>query len=371
MWSYNSVTLPEAEVEVTITQIRYSHKGQPLDVRIYEKAAIEMATTGNNKTYSYLLEDNTELEPGYYQFYYYYHAIGSSDAVMNLSVVLGSKHIEAEVPWPTESLVPIYPPRIQTLEDPYTAARVTSCAILASNATNMLNIEGSVLAARLDEHAYLPSVLTETTKTRARETIAAKRYFGLLKDGSYMFAPLETQLLQFRDYVVIGRLPYIKQLTEGKVILKEWAVDVPIGGQNPSSDPVNVPVLYTGIGVPFSVVYMTDNGGTTAPGATTMNLKCELHVEYRTDNPQLTLEVARGEQADLLLAQQILAHLPYFYENPTHWQNVIQRLRLAWAHIRPHAPQLLLGAGRAASGAFPEAAPIISTLAQLGAMRLR
>jgi len=175
---------------------------------------------------------------------------------------------------------------------------------------------------------------------------------------------LETQLLTYRDYAQPGFVPQPLYDSSSTATVQTWDFTLP-------SLPLNVPIYHAGLSVPFSVMYLTDNGGLTAPGATTMNLRLEMHVEYRTDNPQLTLGVANGEQADLLLAQQIMATLPYFYENPTHWERVMARLRAAWSNIRPFAPQLMLGLGRAAAAALPEASPIIHAAAAMGAMRLR
>lgn len=362
-----------ALIYIVVTAVRYDDRGRPIEVITFPSMSTTFAPAGNFETYTKPLSPSTTyaLEAGFYQFYFSVSGGEDVAGIYSVGMALGPSNgagtaTAEEKLWPSEALMPITPPRLNTLEDPYTAARITSCALLASNATNMLNIEGSVQAARLDAQAYFPSSMSSATRTRAREAIAAKRYFGLLKDGAYMFCPLETLLLQYRDYVQAGRVDhplYSQSSVEGIQIWEFHAELVPAVQ--------NVPIYHAGLSVPFSVMYLTDNGGINAPGATTMNLRLEMHVEYRTDNPQLTLGLAHGEQADLLLAQQILATLPYFYENPTHWERVMQRLRAAWSTIRPYAPQLMLGAGRAASAAFPEFSPIINAASAMGAMRLR
>jgi hypothetical protein len=360
-----------AAVGVVIRAVRYDDRGRAVETIVYDEVNTGFLTIDNGSTFTRPLKTTTFITPlpaGYYQFYHHSYTGADFNGKLSMSVALGPANGSIDAPlaekmWSGDALLPITPPRLATLEDPYTAARATSCAILASNATNMFNIEGSVLGARLDAQAYFPSAATTATQSRAREAVKAKRYFGLLRDGAYFFAPLETQLLQYRDYVESGIIPLPLLSASSTTDSQEWDFG--------AYESHNVPIYHAGLSVPFSVVYLTDNGGVTAPGATTMNLRLEMHVEYRTDNPQLTLGVARGEQADLLLAQQVLASLPYFYENPTHWERVMQRLRAAWGTIRPYAPQLMLGMGRAAGAAFPEAAPMLHAAAAMGALKFR
>lgn len=301
------------------------------------------------------------FEPGFYQFYiegsWLVNKVTTADLKVGVMLCGTTSELEDQL-WPADSLVPYTPPLLGEERDPYTAARVTSCAVLASNASPVLSMEGSVTAARLDEQSDYCKALDSTLLQKVQSAHPSKRYFGLLRLGSYMFSPLETEYLKFRDYSTPGG-------------------SVTANGENYgiNSATTNIPILYTGYSVPFSVAYYQAPArapaGAITTSATSLNMRLEIHIEYRTQSPLLELGIARGEMSDVLSAQQLMAMIPYFYENPTHWENLVRRLHIAWRTIRPYAPQLALGMGRAAGAAFPEAAPVMHALGGLAAMKLR
>lgn len=302
------------------------------------------------------------LDPGYYQFFI--EVLTTSTGAVATNIELGmllnrnANFITTIEPWTEDSLVPYSPPLINTERDAYTACRATSCAVLASNSSSVYAMEGSVLCARLDEEHALPKAASANVMKIAKAVAKSKRYFGLLRNGAYGFCPLETAYLKFRDYSVVGGTVNDITFPSPGIIVVTPIVDVR-----------HVPVLYTGDAVPFSVFYFTDLSN--ANGASMLNLKLELHIEFRTDSALKEQAVAVGEQSDVLAAQQLIAHIPLFYENPTHWENIMHALNVAWRDIRPYAPALVLGASRIAARAVPGAAPLIRAAGYMAANRFR
>jgi hypothetical protein len=189
----------------------------------------------------------------------------------------------------------------------------------------------------------MPALLTADARNVAQTIHPSKRYYGALEHGGYAFSPYEVENLKYQKYRYVSTHNDFYE---------------------PDAEPgftEAVPMYYINT-VPISVLYFDDKDTTSG---SQLAIRAELHLEFRTDSPLFDISSTIGIESDLLLAQQIMANLPYFYENPSHFARIRDLVNRLWRRMRPYAPALIRAGGTALSGAFPEAGPVPGYAAQI------
>lgn len=274
------------------------------------------------------------FRPGFWQFSR--GTLGSDNATNALNWCI-QIHLENTLGGDMTLLTPVTAPTFETNDDPFENTRVTASAFLATNVTSVLNKEGTILGARLDYDTLergIPAFASSEVREIAQKVHPSKRYYGPLEHGGYTFSPYESKNLQFRRYRFIGK-------QTDRPTFSSAVTDI-------------VPILYVNE-VPVSVMYFDDRDSSAS---SQLAVRAEVHLEFRTDSPLFDVQATSNIESDLLLAQQVMANLPYFYENPAHFKMIKDYMNRVWKRLRPFAPALIRAGGTALSGAFPEAGPI-------------
>lgn len=198
------------------------------------------------------------------------------------------------------------------------SCRRTSYSFLLTNRSNALVAEGDVLSARLE--SALPG--TRQWPLTATKLAAAKdKFSGAAPKGCYTYMEFTEWDEAFRDYAGETYLPSFYD----------------------NANMMNVVTI--------------NNRGTNPNQYTIVE---DIVLEFRTQSQLFATSVSEMDFNELVVARRINNMTSYFYENPLHWQDIINYIRAAWALTRKHATTL----GTAASIAFPEAAPAIMPMAR-------
>jgi hypothetical protein len=328
------------------------------DGEVINRTAASYITIIQNERLSFNDLATTVYPPGYYQF-----GVSSVGNLVNppiaggiaLSVAI-TTYIGAVQPYDTKPhMLPVLPPGLtgDSSVDAYSQCRVTALSLLCKNVTRVLDLEGTIEAARVDYNNVIAKVPTLAVNQVARTANADKRYYGALKDGCYTFAPLTAKSLEYRNYIL--RVPEARTVVVEPPDAHPYSPD--FAYTNHFNFGVDVPVLYMDP-VPYNVMYFSD-----ATGGSQLATMMELHIEYLTDSPFLNVGTSTFTLEDLYHAQQLMSQIPYFYENPLHWAGLKNSLNSAWQRFKPYAGKLIEGAGAGVSAAVPELGPIPEFLA--------
>lgn len=212
----------------------------------------------------------------------------------------------------------------------YRATRVTACAALFSNVSQVLNKEGTVDAARLNSKT---GALLSGTGSRISTTHPKDRYFGPLEHGLYTYTMPDAESEQFVDHV--------------------WDVDNTANGNVPNfviTTPKPVFVL-DNIGYKNSIMFSDLDPSST----TTLAVTLAIHLEFRSSSMLFPVGFSTVPLEEYHKVQMALAQLGCFFENPVHWAMIGSAVRAAVAKIAPvvapyaraalvHGGQMLLNA---------------------------
>lgn len=291
---------------------------------------IGLVVPGGVTDHYYDAATNISLAPGVYQISW--EGTDQTTAwTAGSQLLIGVKLVALE----KEALVPLDPPYIYTNEEPYTATRCTSSSVLLSNASSVLNKEGTVLCARMDARHDWSNTISQANQVAAGQVATEKKYTGCLADGVYTFMPYMMENLAFSDY--------------RDDALVAMTLTVPAEKQA-------VPVYYWTRNVPYHVLYLSDKD---AASATNILYKMVLHLEFATDSALFSQGVCQTRLTDLDDTMRLISSMPFFYENPGHWDWIQNKLNAAWRRVAPYAPDLVRALGATARRAFPEVEPIV------------
>lgn len=109
---------------------------------------------------------------------------------------------------------------------------------------------------------------------------------------------------------------------------------------------------------PYSLITISNANWMTAPN--TYQLICDSAVEFKTTSQLFTPAVSMLSCHDLDMARKINNSTKWFYENPSHMEQIWKYVQKAWNTLRTHSTKI----GAAASIMFPEAAPMIMPISR-------
>ncbi len=215
---------------------------------------------------------------------------------------------------------------------PYSDSRCTANAVLFSNVSKVLNKEGTVQSARLVSRGsvqpwgYQTSVLSQVHP--------AERYFGALESGSYSFTFSTAESEKFVDSVIL------------RTTILTWDAvlgTITFGGAT------NCPLIDIVTPTTFNAIVLKDPDLTTT---STMAVTNNYHLEFRTTSTLFNLGYNSMPLESYHAAMVSLLRMGCFFENPTHWTDVV---RAILSGIRAATPIL-----------FPSAAPLVSLATRAG-----
>ncbi len=215
---------------------------------------------------------------------------------------------------------------------PYSDSRCTANAVLFSNVSKVLNKEGTVQCARLVSRGsvqpwgYVPAILSAVHP--------AERYFGALELGCYSFTFASSESEKFHDTLIL-----MTQILTWDGVLGT----ITFGGA------LNRPMVDLSVSTTFNAIVLKDPDLTTT---STMAVTNNYHLEFRTTSTLFNLGFNSMPLEAYHAAMVALLRMGCFFENPTHWSDVV---RAILAGIRAATPIL-----------FPTAAPFVTVATKAG-----
>lgn len=164
---------------------------------------------------------------------------------------------------------------------PYQSTRTTAVSVLATNVTQVLNKNGTVIAGRLSPSTNNPFIANEADLMGLHP---AEKAWLPLETGLYTYCPPSTDLTEFWDYTLAPAY---------------GAAHVPVYRLDNTSL-VNVAILQS--------VGVTSN----------MALTVTTHLEFRTTSALFQIALSGYTLETLHVAQLALAAAGFFFENPEH-----------------------------------------------------
>lgn len=213
---------------------------------------------------------------------------------------------------------------------PYSASRVTAVALLATNVTQVLNKNGTVVAGRLNPTVNNPFAATEDTLMSLHP---AEKAWLPLETGLYTYCPPSSDLASFWDYTI----------TETDNPSKYWPVY-----RLDNDSLVNCAFIQsTGV-------------------ASTMALTITTHLEFRTTSALFQLALSGYTLETLHVAQLALASAGFFFENPEH-KPVLNRIIAGVKRLEPFvAPMVTVAKMTPYGNAVSNVASVIKAAAKAG-----
>jgi len=197
--------------------------------------------------------------------------------------------------------------------------RVNAASLLCTNTTSLLNRQGNVIAARINEAPFYqvtPEILGR----------AAEPYFGDAAKGVYTYKEFSLYDESYRSMTGGGGL--------------QFDLDLP------------------------TYFHFIQLG---CPGANnSYNVSASVILEYIVDIPRYPKGVSPFEFADLLEARRIINESPgWFFENPMHWADILRMIKTgasgAYKGLKRYGPTT----ARALAGVMPGYSPLMNATAGL------
>lgn len=180
---------------------------------------------------------------------------------------------------------------------PWQDTRLTACAGLFTNVTQVLNKGGTVLAGRISPNTANPWLVT---KTQISALHPAEKAYLPLETGMYTYCPPSTDLASFWDYAQIvtftgGTLPLYR--LDNTSLVNHFFLDASVAG--------------------------------------TIACNVSWHLEFRTTSSLFQVALSGLTLEALHASQLVLAQAGYFFENPEH-HSVLEKVSRAARTIAPH-----------------------------------
>lgn len=206
-------------------------------------------------------------------------------------------------------------PEFNTTTLPYEDVRCTAASLLLTNVTKVLNKEGTVLAARLN-NASTPGVggsMFNPSVSMLDNVHPSEKYFGPLERGVYAFSLPDAESSNFAP-----------------------ALLAPSGASK-------VPIFDLDHFSYYTLIFLSDPD-TTTPSS--FALTVDWHTEFRSQSilfprgfSAVTLESFHG-------AQMALAQMPTIFENPVHLRSIVAAVSKAVKAVAPIVAPHALAAAR-------------------------
>lgn len=202
---------------------------------------------------------------------------------------------------------------------PYQSSRLTAASLLLTNVTAELNKEGSILAARLNPAQF--NVFNFDTANLSGVHSVEKANLAL-KTGIYSY--VAPQVLPLRDHCVKRR------------------------STNGGSSGM-IPIVYLE-DLPYANCIILSDQNAATPSQ--MNVTFCMHLEFMTSLQIFPIGYSKLSVDAYHEALVALAGTGFFFENPTHWANVVSAIKRALSASWPFLKPALISGAKAAGTAL-------------------
>lgn len=229
------------------------------------------------------------------------------------SYTLAASLLDPDISSPIPCFSPWFsPPEFKVSVIPYRRTRANATAALFTNVSKVLNMEGTITAARLNPASVDMWNFDNDNLSAVHPSF---RYFGPMEKGLYTFTTPTGE----------------EQLSDRTITFKNAG----------SRHGTEFPLFGMDTGVYNAIVFNDADTGTTSAMATSQYV----HLEFETVSSLFSPGVSNATLETLHAAEVALVQFGHFHENPLHWGAIATAAKKALAVVAPMVAPYIQQAG--------------------------